>query len=93
MALGRVADDEREALVKGARALQFLGQTALWSGAVVSLIEVVISAHNAASMTGFLAALGVSALGVLYGLLLRIACGVGVQLIKVRLGPFVYYAE
>jgi hypothetical protein len=98
LALGLARGDEgeaagKEALVKGARAVQFYGQVALWSGVVVTLIEAVISAHNAVSLAGFLPALGVSALGVFYGLLIRVVCGLGVQLIKVRLGPFVYYSE
>jgi hypothetical protein len=93
IALGFRPHAEKEPIVRGGRALQFLGQATLWGGAVVTLIEAIVSAHNAVSMAGFLPALGVSGLGVLYGLLIRIACGIGVQIIKVRLGPFVYYSE
>jgi hypothetical protein len=93
MSLGMAPHAEKEDMVKGGRAIESMGRVALWSGAVVSLTEVVISAHNAASMAGFLPALGVSALGALYGLMIRVACGLGVQVIKVRLGPFVFYTE
>lgn len=93
LALGLVPNADKEEMVKGGRALRFLGQVAMWGGAAVSLIEAIVSAHNAVSLAGFLPALGVAALGVFYGLLVRVACELGVQLIKIRLGPFVYYSE
>ena len=93
LALGLRSGAEKDDLVKGGRALLWLGQAALWNGAAVTLIEAVISAHNAASIAEFLPALGVSLLAFFYGLLIRIVCGLGVQVIKVRLGPFVFYSE
>ncbi len=93
LALGLLPAADKETVVKGGRAIQFLGQTALWLGGIVTLIEAVISAQNAGTVFALLPALGVSALGFTYGLAIRIACGFGVQIIKVRLGPFVFYTE
>lgn len=93
LALGLLPEAEKAEVVKGGRALRFLGEVAMWGGIAVSLIELIVSAHNAASLAAFLPALGVAALGVFYGLLIRVACELGVQFIKIRLGPFVYYSE
>jgi hypothetical protein len=93
MALGMRPHAEKEDVVQGGRALHFMGHVALWSGAGISLIEAVISAHNAVSLAGFLPALGVSALAVFYGLLIRVGCGLAVQILKMRLGSFVFYSE
>lgn len=93
LALGLLQGADKESVVKGGRAIQFMGQVAVWLGGMITLIESVISAQNAATISALLPALGVSALGVTYGLAIRIACGFGVQIIKVRLGPFVFYTE
>jgi len=84
---------EKERTIEAMRALLFCGQMAWWSGVVVTGTEVVIAAHNSASLAEFVSALGVAALGMLYGLLGRVASELGAQVLKVRLGPFVFYGQ
>jgi hypothetical protein len=93
MCWGVMTGADKEAVIAAVRAILFLGRAALWSGIVISLVELVVSAHNAASMADFLSALAVSMLAALYGLLIRIVCELGIQIPKVRLGPFVFYGQ
>lgn len=93
VSLGGAPNATQEEMIRGARALNLCGRLGGLSGALVFLIEVTISAHNSISMLAFLPAVGVAALGLLYGVGILFVCSLAVHLIKRRLGDIVYVGE
>lgn len=93
LSLGFTAECDKPETIRAARALRFLGRMSLWNGVGISLVQAIVSAQNAASVTGLFAALAVSALAMLYGLIILLVCSAGVQIVKIRLGEFIFYLE
>ena len=93
VAVGQAPEAEREEIIRGARAVRFLGRMGWITGLLVALVQGIISAHNSVSILMLMPALGVSALGLVYGLALLIVCKIAVQIAKCRLGDFVFYGE